>query len=607
MSKVSEQATRNLLYGAAGVLLIGMLGIALGTLGWRSRIPNGDVISYIQSAHEFLTHGQIPDHGTITSFGSYTPPGLTWLFLPGVAVFSDPRLFSFIGSGLLHIGTLVGIFLLARRYLSTRYALFAVLLYGLSDIGLYFAGALWPRGQPFFYVWMVYWTCLWATYGGARYLSASLITWAAGVFVFMELAPALLIIPVVWFVYRPPLDFRAIALAVTLATLIWLPYLRFESECGFADLRSQILLQNIRSNKQQWCDPALPFLQEVTNVQSADANRVKPLPVRLILAAGRRVFAIARGMVINFEGGIRGAEFIMMALGLLGIMVLSLGRKQFFLPRWAQMNTRQLDVLGIVLIVLGIMANEFVIRRYFAPLTPGGVLVEDTVLSIRILQALLVFWGVAILMRKSVTTSLTDFTARFQPKNSDTLSLALSLAVPWAVLLLVAEHGRVVRFFWLLPVQVIAIAAGMSVIRSRLSFVLAGLLIVSNILGTSMLSAITSVPSSGWAGSDAPAIQVVDFVSDQLLHSGKQRASIGYLGVDEDIHTFTQIYAVGEDFDLLFRDLHQVSNSNRCPEGISADNDYRIVFANSQEQGFSAVEGFHFIAQFGEHKIYKRD
>ena len=186
-------STRELAGGIAVVLLIGACGVALGTQGWRSQNPDADVISYIRSAHDLLTYGRIPDRGTITSFGSYATPGLSWLFLPGVALFSDPRLFGFVGSGLLHIGTLLGIFLLARRYLSLPYALLSVALYGFSEIGLYFAGALWPRGQPFFYIWMVFCTCLWAESGKGKYLAGAFITLAAGVYVFMEVAPALLI------------------------------------------------------------------------------------------------------------------------------------------------------------------------------------------------------------------------------------------------------------------------------------------------------------------------------------------------------------------------------------------------------------------------------
>ncbi len=301
-SGMSNAATRELAGGITFVLLIGALGIALGTQGWRSQHPDLDVISSIESAHDLLQHGRIPDRGTITSFGSYAPPGLSWLFLPGVALFSDPRLFGFVGSGVLHIGTLLGILLLARRYLSLPYALLAVALYGLSEIGLFFAGALWPRGQPFFYVWMVFWTCLWAKSGKAKYLTAALITWAAGLYVFMSVAPALLILPAVWFFYRPRIDGRALVLAGAVAIVIWYPYLSFETRRGFVDLRSQILLQDIRStNTRTWCDPSLPTLSQQAGIVSstAEPDGASSWAVRFLLSAGRRVFAVAPGVAVQ--------------------------------------------------------------------------------------------------------------------------------------------------------------------------------------------------------------------------------------------------------------------------------------------------------------------
>jgi hypothetical protein len=606
---ISTTATRELVGGMAFVLLIGALGIALGMQGWRSRIPDADVVSYIQSAEHLLAQGRIPDRGTLTSFGSYTPPGLSWLFLPGVALFSDPRLFGFIGSGMLHIGTLTGIFLLAFRHLEMRYALLSVLLYGFSEIGFYFAGALWPRGQPFFFVWMVYWTCLWAASGNAKYLAASLVTWAVGVYVFMELAPALFILPVVWFVYRPPVNLPALALAAGVVALIWYPYLRFESRRGFVDLRSQILMQDIRSsNNPLWCDPTLALLHEETKIKPSTSAMpyAKSFLVWFILAAGRRIFAIAHGLVINFEGVVPGMQFIMLGLVIGGLLLLSFHHTRFSLPTLEIIGRYQLTLLGVGLIVLGVVANEFVIGRYLAPLTLGKVLVPETISSIRALQVLATLSGIAILMRNSISRNLKAFAARFHTKNSDTLSLGLSLAVPWLVLLLVAEHGRLVRFFWLLPVQVIVLAACLTTIRSRLGLVLAGLLIVCSLLGASVFSTINAAMTTEWSGSDDSVVEVVGFVSDQIRVSGRTQASIGYVNGD-DIPTFTQVYRVGADFDLLFKDLHGVSNTNSCAEGIAPDNEYRIIGrSGSQNQFVSPEGGFEFLKQFGSYKVYRR-
>ena len=83
------------------------------------------------------------------------------LCYPGISFAADPRLFENIGGAILYLGTLGGVFLLARLFFGVSCASLAVILYGLSELGLYFAGSLWPKGHPFFYVWMLYFASQW--------------------------------------------------------------------------------------------------------------------------------------------------------------------------------------------------------------------------------------------------------------------------------------------------------------------------------------------------------------------------------------------------------------------------------------------------------------
>ena len=173
--------------------------------GWKSRIPFLDLVPPIDDAYSFLRNGQIPEWGRANSLGSYSPAGTFWLILPGVSFAADPRLFEYIGGTILYLGTLVGVFLLARLFFGISCASLAVVLYGLSELGLYFAGSLWPKGHPFFYVWMLYFASQWVNRSNSRYLTAAIVTWAAGMYVHMELAPAFLILPALWFFYHPPI------------------------------------------------------------------------------------------------------------------------------------------------------------------------------------------------------------------------------------------------------------------------------------------------------------------------------------------------------------------------------------------------------------------
>src|SRR6476660_5548768 len=99
---------------AAVVVLIAAVGILVALQGWKSRIPAFDNGAYIRGAQSFLTYGKIPDRGTMTSYASYAPPGPSWLMLPGMLLFDDPRLFESVGSAAIYAATLIGVFLLAR-------------------------------------------------------------------------------------------------------------------------------------------------------------------------------------------------------------------------------------------------------------------------------------------------------------------------------------------------------------------------------------------------------------------------------------------------------------------------------------------------------------
>ena len=156
------------------------------------------------------------------------------------------------------IPTLFGTFLLTRRYFGSRCALLAVALYAFSAPGLLAASSLWQR-YPIhtFYVWMVYWATRWVDDDNPYFLGLSVLTWALGMYVFLEIAPAIFAIPVAWLLSQSSVRIAPLVAAVVVAALAWFPYLRFETTRNFADVRSQALRVPLwtADYKQSWCDP----------------------------------------------------------------------------------------------------------------------------------------------------------------------------------------------------------------------------------------------------------------------------------------------------------------------------------------------------------------
>jgi hypothetical protein len=90
------------LKGVIVVLIVTTVGAALALQGWRSRIPDFDLLLSTNGAIELVANKQIPDRGALASFASHNPPGGAWLMAPGVLLFKDPRLFEFIVSATLY-------------------------------------------------------------------------------------------------------------------------------------------------------------------------------------------------------------------------------------------------------------------------------------------------------------------------------------------------------------------------------------------------------------------------------------------------------------------------------------------------------------------------
>ena len=305
----------------AAALIVGALGVTMALQGWRSDVPGDDVIPYIDGAHALLSHGRLPDHGHPTSYHSYATPGLAWVTLPGVWLLHDVRLVDVPGNAILHLGTLIGILLLARGCFGDRCALLAVLLYGISEQGLMFAHTYAPKGRhEFFYVWMAYWMCRWVSRQDAKYLAAALLTWIAGMYMFMEMAPAIFIVPAVWLVYKPAVRTRAFAAVAVVGLVLWYPYLRFEAGRRFADVRSQVLLETLHTadSAPSFCNPAAVFRSVSV---AGDRTVVSSEPESALLT-------LRHGLTGNFEGRIPGVHWVLFVFAVAGLFIAGIGARR---------------------------------------------------------------------------------------------------------------------------------------------------------------------------------------------------------------------------------------------------------------------------------------
>jgi hypothetical protein len=547
----------------------------------------------IETAADLIDSGAFPDKGTVTSFGSFTPPGLTWLLLPGLVAFQDPRLFEYVGSVGLFLGTLCGILFLARRYFGFRSALLAVALYSYSDLGLLAGSTLFPTYTTrCFYVWMVYCLGRWVDEDNPHFLAGALLVWAAGMYVFMEMAPAILVVPAIWLLKRPSVRLAPLTVAAVLAGALWYPYLRFEADRDFVDLRSQVLRQSIRpiDFSRPWCDPALvpaTWLQDANHDQTLRQSQSKESrPARARQWVSERIRIVVENVLTNFRGSFfPGAGVLLFALTLIGLVASLLGSKQRVDSGHARALWRHGTTwLAGFLAILGIVLNEILLSRFVAA---DGNLTASSIVAIRLVEASLLATAVlSFAYRDAIAAVLVTVQQALAAPIANTRVLAISLAVPWLVLFLVADDER--RFWWIWPLQAIALAAAVAYLPMRLRLfprvawvgsVVVVLIVAANPL---LASRLHDWLRHGWSGEDADEIQVVDAAAALVRSSGaRDQASIGYeVNVRRFVatdHIIDRRYRVGADFDLLLKHRHGISNANHCAEGVEPNDAYRIV------------------------------
>jgi hypothetical protein len=608
------------------ICLVAAASVILTMQGWKSRIVAFDNLTYVYDAETFLKTGALPQHGDTDSYGSYSPPGTAWLMLPGMLLFKDPRLFEYLSAALLHLAALIGVFLLARRFFGSGCAYLSVVLYGLSGIALFYAGSLWPIGRPDFYVWTVLFACMWVLKNDVRYLSASLIVWALGMYVDMSIIPIFFIYPVLWLYYRPPLAFKSVFIAVLVGLLAWLPYLHFEVSRQFIDIRSQLLQQHVPPTdyKETWCDPSLTLRtwHDAADVQSTGLTPIPPKanqnPRLSPLAA--RLRNVGQSLLSNFDQIVPGRTVSIAFLSVMFIsLVLLTASTSVKHQSWVTWVNLGILLGGAALGALGLVYQ----------LQTGRVPMGGRFLFISKVSKIMLWSGMALLTGPWILWAVNRMLRRLHwPIQSaedaaPTRILTVTLLVPWFILLLFAEPGKPERFMWLWPLQCIFLAAFATSLLPRFgisrywiyaSQVVLLLIVVGN---SFLLQRINSWVRTGWAGQDADKVRVVDAIARDMRAEGKEQAEIGYqmfiYPFMAEYNIGNAVYKVGAELDFLLQFKDGLLNKNRCAEGLSPNDEYRIVETIPEPSEGSPKEYFPvtmdenllFVGQFGSFQIYK--
>ncbi len=626
-----------------GVAIAGAVGIVLAHVGWRWGLPELDRLIPIDEAIRFIATGALPEKGNLTSLGSYAPPGNAWLILPGVLVFDDPALYESVGSGLLYIGTLTGIFFLARASCGAACASFAAVLFALSSTGYFFADTLNAVGNPFFVVWSIYFARRWVEERDGGYLAAGLLVWGAGMYVFMVIAPLFFLFPFLWLVYRPPVSPGSLLAAAAVGGALWFPYLSFDMEHGFSNIISQLTVNMVvpRDYERTWYDPGLRqvLTDQLGGIDLAGFERNAPFESaadffkQIGIVVAKKISVVGVFLTANFAVPFKNfavKSVLMTGLSLASLFVIVVGVRddaRRFTPHGASGLLRRgriwLSVAGLVSLALGVIFNELTVARF---ISKDGYLWPNEVSVIRQFQFILLVVGMALLWRRRLGRLLANWlNMTSRREGTERLReflrfLSYAFLVPGLLLVLTADPSHSRRFVWLWPLQSIFLAV--FTVRflpmlgvGRGARTTLGLVLFFLLAWNPLANATTAWLRNGYAGPQNPLSEAVAFLAGQISGQGRSSASIGYnvpfSGYQISYNVIDSRYKVGAIADFLLRRRFGINNEDKYAEGVHPDDEFRIVRPppSGKTMAFYIApprEGFAPIAEFGDYTILKR-
>lgn len=536
--------------------------IILAVVAQLSYIPfypvKFDQSQVLYLAWDFVTKGILPIHGILNSLRAYNPPFFVWLYILPMMLTQDPSWVLILPALLLHVLALVVLYSLGRRYFGPRAGLVAATLYAFSERGLYFGHASWAQGllAPS-YVLMVFCLFRWLLEGNSWYgvLLAPLAAWITGVHWGGALTVGvLLLLPLL---FRARLQPVPIIIGVLIALALWAPYLNFEQDRTFADVRA--LVQGRLPVPKP--EEIAPFChQEAMNQEQIKSFQTEQGSMSRWKDAVRSewpvVYAVLSKVSVSSWGMIRALSTNLHWSALQPSFPGSPQERTLYLVETAFFLIGVIGV-GVLLYRLGIQRTA----------TPAERLLFLSLFLPTLLQ------------------NLSPYTALSRPDVSwlfygpQVLIIAYACVVPrWA-------RTRAVQTLLLVGLAMLII------------------LVSHNAWGRISL-ALRDTPN--------PQRQMVAWIAEDLTGQGQQQASIRYDLLQDrpewcwivSRSTLEENCYIGTQHDYLLLTLHGIRNTEKAPDGWAWDPDYIVLFPEGIHR-YDLAQGMYQVMDFKSYVVLK--
>ena len=231
-----------------------------------------DMVAVIKVAEQFSKNGIFPIKGILSSIAAYNMPGLVWLLLPASLVFCDPSHIAMATGIPLNILAAFILFKLASRSMHRNLAFACMIIYCLSPWTFQSSRSLWAQHYlGAFYIFIAYFLVKWAIDRKALYGQAALIFIVYATMIHFSAVILMSAWGFVWLLWNPPMRFSRLFPALFICTILLSPYLHFEMERGFRDLKAFIVGKSLLDEHLK------PLKQSVDNSTCESSVTIKSL------------------------------------------------------------------------------------------------------------------------------------------------------------------------------------------------------------------------------------------------------------------------------------------------------------------------------------------
>lgn len=497
------------------------------------------MVAVIKAVEQFSKHGVFPVKGILSSVAAYNMPGLVWLLLPASLIFSDPSWIAMATAIPLNLLAAVILYKLSSRLMHRNLALACMITYCLSPLTFEWSRSLWAQHYlGAFYIFIVYFLAGWAIDRKVCYGATAIVFIVYATMIHLSSLVLLGAWGVVWLLWRPPIRFSRMLLALLVCAILLTPYLYFQIERDFQDLKAFVvgksLLNEHMTAPDQSVEDSAGALSVTIKSWGVSAARAPEGLLQLLMANFVPIFWKANAFVIFFS----------FHRCLLGIIFFGGIGALFFL-------------------------SIRTITRYFR-----------------------------LLRYDRATAGFTGFVSLFDKKEQSHWMMLTVIIVPLLAIALMGYSQRKSFALPFFPFQCIVGFLLLQLVQSTLTSK-AGLrrvapISIAVLLGVILSSGFCAYILYAITGGHSPPLneekflqkRISDFIVSDMKSNGLKKISISYDVVEErqiwrfipKFHSIDPMYHVGMEFNYFLEKHSEVSLPQPVADGLRPDARYVIVF-----------------------------